>query len=92
MSSRGSREVAGGIQLEPLEQQILTCLSISWHSKNKITVLEAITSCRHMSATTAHRRMKRLEIPQDLSSYLWATIWFRYTHLKKLLGNTLSLT
>ena len=47
-------------KLDPLEERMLSCLAPAWHLGKKITVLEAMKNCSHMSTTTAHRRLKSL--------------------------------
>ncbi len=55
-----ARNVPGASKLDPLEERMLSCLAPAWHLGKKITVLEAMNNCSHMSSTTAHRRLKSL--------------------------------
>ena len=55
-----ARKLPGATKLDPLEERMLSCLAPAWHLGKKITVLEAMKNCSHMSSTTAHRRLKSL--------------------------------
>ncbi len=55
-----ARKLPGATKLDPLEERMLSCLAPAWYLGKKITVLEAMKNCSHMSGTTAHRRLKSL--------------------------------
>ena len=54
------REIPTFPAMDPVEERLLTMLAALWHQEKRISVLDAMSLCREISATTAHRRLKTL--------------------------------
>ncbi|WP_439112819.1 hypothetical protein [Hydrogenophaga sp.] len=47
-------------ELEGSEQRLLNLVALAWHSRETLTVTQAMNNCKDLSAATVHRRIQTL--------------------------------